>query len=55
MDNLHNSGKFDKVAKMSDKKVLISGVIRKDNRGVPSIIYQEEKRVNLGKLMHEIQ
>ena len=50
MDNLYNSGKFGKIAKMSDKKVLISGVIRKDNRGVPSIIYQEEKKSKSGKI-----
>lgn len=54
LDNLYNSGKFRKLSRNYKKKVFNSGVIRKDNRGVPSCIYQVEKKSKQGKLMPRI-
>ena len=42
LDNLYTSSKFGKKALKSKNKVMIAGVICKENRGVPKNISQEE-------------
>ena len=42
MDNLYISAKFAKAAWMHKKRVLIAGVARKQGRGVPLCVVQEE-------------
>ena len=50
LDNLYNSAKFGKEARQSKRKVFTSGVICKENRGVPSCFIQDKMKSKSGKI-----